>query len=70
MSNLISLGLRSKDAAALLGISQSTLWRWSKNGLLHPIRIGQRVTVWKRSELEELLNSSNTDEQKVCQNLS
>lgn len=33
MKNLLS-GITRKDASILLGVSEKTLWRWNKNGIL------------------------------------
>ena len=33
----------------LFGISGNTVWRWSRTGILNPIRIG-RITRWKLGE--------------------
>ena len=35
--------LTVQQAASLLGIDRSTLWRWEKEGYLKPIRIGRKV---------------------------
>ena len=48
--------LRAKEAANILGISTSTLWRWSKEGRLTVRKIGPRVSIWSRKEVEALLN--------------
>ena len=47
-----NIGLRAKDAAKYLGIAESTLWRWTKEGLLKATKIGYRVTVWELLELD------------------
>ena len=35
--------LTVRQAASLLGVDRSTLWRWEKEGYLKPIRIGRKV---------------------------
>ncbi len=35
--------LTVRQAASLLGVDRSTLWRWDKQGYLKPQRIGRRV---------------------------
>lgn len=48
--------LRAKQAAAYLGISVSTFWRWVKQGRLHKgTRLSARCTVWPREELERFM---------------
>ena len=49
--------LRPRDAAAYLGIGRSTLWRWAqcKPKFPKPCKLADRVTVWKKSELDAFL---------------
>ncbi len=43
------------DAAAMqLGISKISLWRWAKQGLVEPIKIGKKVHYWQ-SDIDKLL---------------
>ena len=35
--------LTVRQAASLLGVDRSTLWRWEKEGYLKPVRIGRKV---------------------------
>ena len=55
MDGTHSLSLRPKQAAAFLGISVPTLWRWAKNrkedGFPQPVRLGARTTVFDQGEL-------------------
>lgn len=40
----------------LLNISKSTLWHWVKIGKLpQPIKLSERVTVWKSEDIEKFL---------------
>lgn len=39
-----------KDVLYKLGISQNTLWRWQREGRLHPIKIGRKI-FFKKSEI-------------------
>ncbi len=36
--------LTQEQAAKMLGVSTNTLWRWDKMGILHPVRMGRRVS--------------------------
>ena len=49
-----SIRIRDKEAARLLSIGVSTLWRWVKErpGFPQPRREGRRCTYWLRSEVE------------------
>lgn len=48
--------LRAKKAAAYLGVSISTLWRWSSEGRLpRPIRLSARCSVWPQTALDAFL---------------
>lgn len=45
--------IRVKEVAALLGCSVSTVWAWSKRGIIPaPQRVGPRFTYWLRSDIE------------------
>ncbi len=48
--------LRAKQILPFIGISKSTLWEWSKNGLFpQPIKLSSTVTVWKASDIHQWL---------------
>lgn len=52
----LTLHLRARDAAAYLGISISTLWRWASEGRIpRPIRLSARCTVWPRQGLDDFI---------------
>ena len=54
--------LSRKDVSQLLGISQATPWRWSKNGILKPYYLGGRV-YYKYDEIKEsLIAKGGSDE--------
>jgi len=47
--------LRAREAAILLGVSESQIGIWTRQGKLHPIRIPDiRATRYPREEVEEL----------------
>ena len=49
--------LRVKAVAALLGIGESTVWLWTKDGRLpKPIRLGNKCTLWNRKGIEQYLS--------------
>jgi excisionase family DNA binding protein len=47
-------GLRVRPAAAFLGVSPLTLYRWSSQGLVPATRLG-RALVFRRRDLIEIL---------------
>ncbi len=49
--------LRLPDVAEMLGVSKSTVWLYSRNGTLpKPTKLSPRVTVWKLSDVQSLIN--------------
>lgn len=55
--------LRARQAAELLGIGESTIWRWVKErpGFPQPFKIGCRVTVWRTADLVTWCNAQATE---------
>jgi predicted DNA-binding transcriptional regulator AlpA len=56
MSKVTKQKYRAKEVAIYLGIGLSTVWLYSKQGRLTPIRISERVTVFDIEEIEALAN--------------
>ena len=51
--------IRVKEVAALLGCSVSTVWAWSKRGIIPaPQRVGPRFTYWLRGDIEAAATST------------
>jgi len=46
---------RAKEAAEYLGIALSTVWLYAKQGRLSPIKLSPRITVFKKSDLDNLI---------------
>lgn len=45
--------IRVKEVVALLGCSVSTVWSWTKRGIIPaPQRVGPRFTYWLRNDIE------------------
>lgn len=58
--------LRIPQVMELTGLAKSTVWLWVKQGKLpSPIKLSTRVTVWKRSDLEEWINAQSNEEELV-----
>ena len=48
--------MRAKEASQFLACGKSTLWLWVKQGKIKGYRISDRVTIFKRSELEAFID--------------
>lgn len=46
------------EAARLLHVDLSTLWRWNKTGILRSKKVGQRRVMYKYSDVLDLLNGN------------
>jgi predicted DNA-binding transcriptional regulator AlpA len=57
MEQQLRAALRPREAAAYLGIGQSTIWRRAKvePDFPQPRKIGERCTVWMRADLDAFL---------------
>lgn len=50
--------IRPSDAAKLLGVSRSSVYRFVNDGLLtKPIRIGKRASGWRFSTLNDFIQA-------------
>ena len=51
------LFMRSSALSKTLGISESTLWRWRKAGLIpEPINLGPRIVGWRIDDIQDWLD--------------
>jgi excisionase family DNA binding protein len=55
ISSTTKQNFRAAEAAEYLGIGLSTIWLYAKQGRLHPIKISPRITVFKKSDLDALI---------------
>ena len=53
--------LTPKEAASLLKIHRSTIYRWANEGLLTLYNLGNRLTRLKRAEVEQLMHPQKLD---------
>ena len=51
-----------EEAAKLLHVDYSTLWRWNKLGLLCPNKVGPRRVMYKYSDVMKKLNGEQKGE--------
>ena len=49
--------LRAKEVSEYIGIGLSTVWLYAKQGLLKPINLSPRVTVFKKADIDALIAS-------------
>ena len=49
--------LRPKEAHKYLGVGLSTLWLYVKQGKLKPIKLSDRVTIFKKDDLDSFIDS-------------
>ena len=54
--NAIAEHLRASSASAYLSIGVSTLWLYVKQSKIKAYKLSDRVTIFKRSELDEFIN--------------
>lgn len=47
---------RAKELAEYLGVALSTVWLYSKQGKITPIKISERVTVFAIDEVNKVFN--------------
>jgi predicted DNA-binding transcriptional regulator AlpA len=52
--------LRAKEASKYLGIGLSTLWLYARQGKIKPIKLSPRVTIFKRSSLDDFINNMSS----------
>lgn len=56
MTDVPPMLLRADQVAKALGIGQSTVWRWAREGALpKPIK-WRGVTVWRTKDLQEMID--------------
>ncbi len=51
-------GFRAKETSIYMGIGLSTVWLYAKQGMLTPMKISKRVTIFNKDEIDALLNGS------------
>lgn len=49
---------RPKEAAKYLSCGVSTIWLYAKQGKIKPIKLSDRVTIFRKDDLDAFINSS------------
>lgn len=52
-----TINYRPKDAAKFLGVGLSTIWLYIKQGKIKANKISDRVTIIKRTELDNFIGT-------------
>jgi len=62
MNETAEIFYREKQVLALFApVHRTTWWRWVKSGMAPaPVRLGKRITVWRKSDLEHWQNNMRT----------
>ena len=47
--------LRAPSAAEAMGVSKSTIWRYEREGKLTAVKLSERVTGFRQSEVQALI---------------
>lgn len=50
--------MAAEDVAAALKVSSTTLWRWGKQGVLHPVKIGGGV-YYRQDEIRDIIDAEH-----------
>ena len=56
MSNIENM--RAKEAAKYLSCGLSTIWLFAKQGKITPIKLSDRVTIFKKEDLDNFINKN------------
>ncbi len=58
---MISQNMRAKEASKYIGVGLSTIWLYAKQGKITAYKISDRVTIFKKDDLDRFINA-NTEE--------
>lgn len=56
MKNVIQ-NYRPKDVAKYLGVGLSTVWLYAKQGKITPIKLSDRVTIFRKEDLDAFIDA-------------
>lgn len=54
--NTVAENMRAKDAARYMSCGLSTVWLYAKQQKITPIKLSDRVTIFKKSDLDNFIN--------------
>lgn len=54
--NAVQENYRAKDVAIYLSCGLSTVWLYAKQGKITPIKLSDRVTIFKKEDLDNFIN--------------
>jgi len=54
--NPVVVNMRAKEASIYMGVGLSTIWLWAKQGKITAYKLSDRVTIFKRDELDAFIN--------------
>lgn len=52
---------RAKETAIYLGVGLSTVWLYAKQGKIIPIKLSNRVTIFKKEDLDRFIESNKVE---------
>ena len=58
---------RAKEASVYIGVGLSTVWLYAKQGKLNPIKLSERVTIFKKEDLDSFINFNSFSKQSEDQ---
>ena len=61
---MLEENFRAKYAAKYLGVGLSTVWLYAKQGKLNPIKLSDRVTIFKKEDLDRFINQEGVSNEK------
>lgn len=53
--------MRAKQASKYLGVGLSTIWLYAKQGKITPVKLSERVTIFKKSDLDTFIESNKVE---------
>ena len=56
--------MRAKEASKYLGVGLSTIWLYVKQGKINTTKLSDRVTIFKKDDLDNFINKSTPQDPK------
>jgi len=61
MNTNIQINMRPKQASQYLGCGISTVWLYAKQGKITPIKLSERVTIFKKEDLDNFIDKCSEE---------